>query len=70
MEFLNAEYRVEGSVVLCSGKWRYTMPMPEGEPMVMEGRFTDVKAKRDGKMVIIMDHASVPMPAPEMSEMH
>ena len=28
------------------------------------GRYTDVKAQRDGKWVYIIDHASVPLPPP------
>ena len=70
LEIIEAKYMVEGDVVLSLGKWRFTMPAPEGEPMVMEGRYSDAKAKRDGKLVVIMDHASVPMPPPEMTEAH
>jgi len=60
-----------GEVVLGYGKWRFTISMPDAEPMIVEGRFSDVKAKRDGKWVYIMDHASVPMapPPPEEVEM-
>ncbi len=50
--------------VVGHGTFRITMPVPEGEPMVFEGRFTEVKAFKDGKMVVIVDHASVPMPPP------
>jgi len=52
-----------GDVVLGSGLFRYTVPMPDG-PMVIEGRYTDVKAERDGKWVYLMDHASAPMAPP------
>lgn len=30
----------------------------------MMGRYTDIKAERDGKWVYIMDHASMPLPPP------
>ncbi len=61
LEMTDANYRVAGDVVITWGKWRYTMTEPE---MVIEGRYTDVKANRDGKMVFLMDHASIPMPPP------
>jgi ketosteroid isomerase-like protein len=51
-------------VVVGWGLWRFTMPVPGGTPVEMVGRYTDVKAKRDGKWVYLVDHASaVPMPA-------
>jgi len=34
----------------------------------MEGRFSDVKAVRDGKWVYVMDHASIPVPPPLPAE--
>lgn len=52
---------VQGDVVIGSGTWKLTIPTPDG-PQVIEGRFSDVKALRDGKWVYIMDHASVPLP--------
>jgi len=33
----------------------------------MEGRYTDVKAKRDGRWVYLLDHASAPIPPPAES---
>lgn len=44
--------------------WTITMKDPEGKPMTMKGRATDVMAKRGGKWVLVCDHASVPMPPP------
>ena len=63
LEFLSHNNRVEGNVVLGWGTWRMTIPA-QPKPQVMEGRFTDVKAMKDGKMVYLMDHASVPLPPP------
>lgn len=63
LEFLSHHNRVEGSVVLGWGTWRITIPA-QPTPQVVEGRFTDVKAMKDGKMVYLMDHASVPLPPP------
>ncbi|MFN0158966.1 MAG: YybH family protein [Bacteroidota bacterium] len=61
IEMIESNYKVAGDVVISWGKWRYTMTEP---PMEILGRYTDVKAKRDGKLVYIHDHASAPMPAP------
>jgi ketosteroid isomerase-like protein len=46
------------------GTFRWTMPMEGSEPMVFDGRYTEVKAMRDGKLVIVIDHTSMPMPPP------
>jgi hypothetical protein len=39
-------------------------------PMVMHGRYTEVLAMKDSTMVVILDHASIPMPpqAPPVAE--
>ncbi len=65
LEYTDAHNMVFKDVVIGYGTFKVTMPVEGGEPMQMEGRFTEVKAMNDGKMVIILDHASVPMPAPE-----
>lgn len=52
-----------GDMVMGWGLWRLTMNGPDGKPMEVSGRFTDVKAERDGKWVYLVDHASVPMAA-------
>ena len=54
---------VSGDVVLGSGTWKLTIPA-KPKPQVLEGRYPDVKAMRDGKWVYVMDHASVPLPPP------
>ena len=36
----------------------------DGKPTEMTGRYTDVKAERDGKWVYLMDHGSAPLPPP------
>ncbi len=63
LELLTRNNRVEGNVVLGWGTWRMTIPA-QPAPQVVEGRFTDVKAMKDGRMVYLMDHASVPLPPP------
>ena len=62
LELLDAHYMVAGDVVIGYGKWRVTMRGPDGSPMDFTGRYTDVKAERDGKWVYVLDHASVPIP--------
>jgi ketosteroid isomerase-like protein len=64
LELTETNNIVVGDVVLGFGKWRFTISIPEAEPMIVEGRYSDVKAKRDGKWVYILDHASAPMPPP------
>jgi ketosteroid isomerase-like protein len=61
LELLTSENQVHGDVVLGWGTWRMTIPA-KPKPMVMEGRFSDAKALRDGKWVYLMDHVSVPIP--------
>lgn len=48
--------------VVGHGTFRWTMPMESGDPMVFDGRYTEVKAMKDGKMVIVVDHTSMPPP--------
>ncbi len=64
LELTESHYIVNGELVLTWGRWRMTMPGPDAKPLTMEGRYTDVKAKRDGKWVYILDHASAPLPPP------
>jgi ketosteroid isomerase-like protein len=53
-----------GDVVIGWGLWKISMTGPDGKPMGMTGRYSDVKAERDGKWVYLIDHASVPLPPP------
>jgi ketosteroid isomerase-like protein len=62
LELTESHDRVEGSVVLGWGKWTLTLPDESGTKMM--GRYSDVKANKDGKWVYIMDHGSVPLPPP------
>ena len=50
--------------VVGHGTFRWTMPMKGSSPMVFDGRYSELKAIKDGKMVIILDHTSMPMPPP------
>ncbi len=64
LEYTNANNISFADGVVGHGTFRWTMPMEAGAPMVFEGRYSEVKAMKDGKMVIILDHTSMPMPPP------
>ena len=51
-----------GDAVFGHGTFTWTMPMEGGPPMVVLGRYSDVKEYKNGKMVITFDHSSVPTP--------
>jgi ketosteroid isomerase-like protein len=63
LEFTATHNNAQGDVVLGWGTWKLTIPA-QPTPQVLEGRYSDVKAERDGKWVFLMDHASVPLPPP------
>jgi uncharacterized protein (TIGR02246 family) len=65
LELTAAHSRVAGDAVTAWGRWRFTMPASgAAAPAEMLGRFTQVSAKRDGRWVYLVDHASVPLPPP------
>ena len=61
------KYTVVGDVGYGYALWTITLKDPEGKPMQMKGRATDVMAKRGGKWVLVSDHASVPLPPPPVA---
>lgn len=63
LEFTAMHNDVHGDVVIGWGTWKMTMGPPDA-PQVLEGRYSDVKARHDGKWVYVSDHASVPLPPP------
>ena len=64
LELTEGHYSVVGDVVLTWGLWTFTVPGPDGKSIEVKGRYTDVKAMRDGKLVFIVDHASAPLQPP------
>jgi len=58
------DYAAAGDVVISRGTWTISVPTLEGPVFDIRGRFTDVKAVRNGTWVIVMEHGSVPMPPP------
>jgi uncharacterized protein (TIGR02246 family) len=60
---LDSTYESYGDISIGWGRWTITMvPKSGGDPIHMEGRFTDVAKRIDGKWFYIVDHASVPLP--------
>lgn len=68
VELIETNYKVLGDAVFGWGIWRMTIHTPDGQSLEMKGRFSDVKAERDGKWVYIFDHASVPLPSPDVPQ--
>jgi ketosteroid isomerase-like protein len=64
LQITESNYQLAGNVVIGWGKWQMTISPPGVEPMVIVGRYTDVKEERNGKWVYTLDHASAPMPPP------
>jgi uncharacterized protein (TIGR02246 family) len=58
-------YRTSGDTSTGWGRFSMTFqPKAGGAPSTLEGRFTDVAVKKDGKWLYIVDHASAPLPSP------
>ena len=68
LELTESHYMPIGDVVATWGLWRMTMPGPDGKPLELLGRYTDLKAQKDGQWVYVMDHASMPAPPPPAPE--
>jgi uncharacterized protein (TIGR02246 family) len=66
ISFPDPHYVVAGDMVIHWGVARLTIPRagPDGADAVVEARYTDVKAEKDGKWVYVIDHASMPAPPP------
>lgn len=64
LELTESNHFVVGDAVVGHGTFSMTVAGPDDEPMTILGRYTDVKAERDGRWVYLVDHGSVPMPPP------
>ena len=64
LELVSPQYRAAGDVVIGWGTFRLITASPGKGTVETMGRYTDVKAQREGKWVYIVDHASVPLPPP------
>ena len=71
LEIHDAQYRVQGNVVLGNGLWTMTMPTPpdsKDPPPQLLGRFTEVIGRVNGKWVYLMDHPSAPLQQPPTTQ--
>jgi uncharacterized protein (TIGR02246 family) len=59
-----AHYRAVGNLGYGYILWTMTIKDEKGKVTEMKGRASDVMEKRGGKWVLIVDHASVPLPPP------
>lgn len=63
LEIIESHQVPAGDVVMGWGVFKYSAPGADGKVSEMTGRFSDVKAERDGKWVYLMDHGSFPVGA-------
>jgi ketosteroid isomerase-like protein len=56
LELIDPKYMVSGPNVIATGRW--SLKPTNGE--TLQGRFTEVITKKDGKWSILIDHASMP----------
>jgi uncharacterized protein (TIGR02246 family) len=62
---VSATYETRGDISTGWGRFVLTLvPKAGGEPMAMEGRFTEVAQKKGNRWYYIADHASLPLPPP------
>jgi ketosteroid isomerase-like protein len=64
------EYRVLGDAVVGYGLFSLTTVPSLGPEVKIDGRYTEIIAKRDGKWVYILDHASIPISPNAPAEAH
>lgn len=64
------EYRVLGDAVLGYGLFSLTTVPSLGPEVKIDGCYTEIIAKRDGKWVYILDHASIPIIPNAPAERH
>ncbi len=65
LELVDSFYENHGDTSTAWGRFTMTLtPKAGGEPMKIEGRYSDTAIKEKGKWLYIVDHASVPLPPP------
>jgi uncharacterized protein (TIGR02246 family) len=65
VKFMPAKYETRGDTSIGWGRWEIKMtPKGGGDPLLVEGRYTAVAKKIDGKWLYVADHASLPLPPP------
>lgn len=62
---LETGYKTSANFATGWGRFSMTFqPKAGGAPVTMEGRFTEVMVKKNGKWLYAVDHASAPLPPP------
>jgi ketosteroid isomerase-like protein len=65
LELTNGFYENHGDISIAWGQFTMTLtPKAGGEPIKIEGRYTDASKLEEGKWLYIVDHASVTPTAP------
>lgn len=65
LELKDGYYEDHGNVSVAWGSFTMTLtPKAGGEPIKIDGRYTDACVKEKDKCLYIVDHASVPLPPP------
>ena len=64
LSFPEANYQPAGSSIVSWGLWEMQIPGPKGKSAKMKGRFTELLVRENGKLAILVDHASVPLTPP------
>lgn len=69
IELTDGFYETHGDISIAWGQFTMTLtPKSGGEPIKMEGRYTDVSKLEKGKWRYIVDHGSLPIPPPPASQ--
>jgi uncharacterized protein (TIGR02246 family) len=64
-KLIETGYRTSGDTSIGWGRFSMTFqPKAGGAPATLEGRYSDVAVKKDGKWLYVVDHASAPLPPP------
>ena len=62
LEYISANNIPYADGVIAHGVFRWTMPIEDGSQMSVVSSYAEFKAIKNGKMVIVLDHSSIPMP--------
>jgi len=63
LKITDAAHEIHGDTAVGWGKFTMILiPKGGGDTVRMEGRFTDVSKRINGKWVYVFDHASIPLP--------
>jgi len=61
LEYISANNIQHGDEVVAHGVFKWTMPMEDGSQMSILSSYSEIKAFKNDRMVIVLDHSSMPM---------